>query len=64
MEKFTNSFNDSKKIIVNIDTNTVFMFVFSSDAWEVAEDIDNYRLATKEEIAIFNKSQNRFVKLS
>ncbi len=63
MRKFTNSFNDSKKAIVDIEKGTVFWFVFSSDSHIVAENIENYRLATEEEITILNKSSNRFQKL-
>lgn len=64
MKKFINSFEDSQKALVDIEKNTVFWYVFSSDAHNVAENISNYRLATNEEIIQLKTSSNRFHKLS
>ena len=63
MEKFTNSFEDSQKAIVDIKCNVVFWYVFSSHAHTVDKDTSNYRLADENEIKVLKKSGKREILL-
>lgn len=49
MKKFTNSFNDNGRAIVDTKARTAFYYSFSGHAHIIAQEPDRYRLATQRE---------------
>lgn len=58
MENIKNTSEDNGKIVVRISNKIGFSYVWSSDAFFVDQDIENYRYATKEEEKIYNSNKS------